>query len=149
MKLPYAEDINYWKTSKSSPDSWIEKSVKQIETLKGKVLTHAFGQDPVSGNSAYMIMFEIGINTFKIIQPVLPTYHGEDAAARRQATTLLYHEVKSRCLRSAITGPQEAFFQYMILPDGRMTSQASIPEIVTGLPLSLTGYSIPLLKDRS
>ncbi len=146
--LPYAEEINYWKSSKSSPGSWIEKASGQIENLGGKVLTHAFGQDSSAGRSAYMIMFEIGIDAFKVIQPVLPTRKKEDIAAKRQAATLLYHEVKSRCLRAVISGSREAFFQYMLLPDGRTTAEATIQELMEGVPLSLTGYAIPRLEEK-
>lgn len=147
MKLPYAEDINYWKTSKSSPDSWIEQAAKQIEKLKGKVLTHAFGSDPESGRSAYMIIFAIGEHQFKVVQPVLPTYRDEDMAARRQAATLLYHEIKSRCLRATTRGVREAFFQYILLPDGRVASEATFPEISAGLPVALAGYTLQITED--
>jgi len=35
MTLPFAEKLNYWKTSSSSPDIWIERASKQIEKLGG------------------------------------------------------------------------------------------------------------------
>ena len=43
MELPYAEDIgHYWETSRSSPDQWMEKTTKLIESLGGIVLAEGF-----------------------------------------------------------------------------------------------------------
>ena len=146
MNLPYAEEINYWKTSKSQPDAWIDKASKLISDLGGKVYTHAFGQDD-QGNSAYMMQFSIGDDRFKLIWPVLPTSRGEENAARRQAATLMYHDIKARCLTARILGSRTAFFNYLMLPDGRTASQASVPELMQDIPLALSGYDIPQLID--
>ena len=147
MKLPYAENINYWKTSQSSPDNWIEKATKQIQSLGGKVYTHAFGQDD-EGASAYMMLFSINEDQFKVVWPVLPSRTGKEIAAKRQAATLLYHDIKAKCLSATVKGTREAFFQYLLLPNGRTTSQASIPELLEGIPLSLAGYDILQLKEK-
>ena len=141
MKLPYAENINYWKTSKSSPDTWLEKATKQIELLGGTVYTHAFGKDD-NGNSAYMMVFSIKGDKFKVVWPVLPTKSDNEAAAKRQATTLLYHDIKAKSLSATVKGVREAFFQYLTLPDGRTTTQASIDELMDGIPLSIAGYNV-------
>ena len=37
-ELPFAESVNYWKTSRTSPDTWMDKVRRQIEKLGGQVL---------------------------------------------------------------------------------------------------------------
>lgn len=147
-KLPYAEDVNYWKTGTSSPGTWIERVSRLIEGFKGKVYTHAFGKDD-QGSGAFMIFFKIGPDNFKIIWPVLPSRSRNEEAARRQAATLLYHDVKAKCLRAAVFGTRSAFFQYLMLPDGRTAEQASVPELAAGIPVALSGYEFPVaLRQR-
>lgn len=146
--LPDAEDTNYWKTSTSQPESWIDKSSKIIQDLGGKVYTHAFGQDD-QGNSAYMMQFAIGEDKFKLVWPVLPSRMGDEKAARRQAATLMYHDVKARCLTAKVLGSRTAFFSFLMLPDGRTVGQASIPELMQNIPLALSGYDIPQIKEEN
>ena len=148
MKLPYAEDINYWKTGQGSPDSWIDKSASQIEKLGGKVYLHSFGVDDQM-NSAYLILFKIDSDEYKIVWPVLPTKRGEEGAAKRQAATLLYHDVKAKCLTATIKGSREAFFGYLMLPDGRTTTEASIPELMKFVPLVFSGVGIARLEEET
>ena len=120
-ELPYAEDINYWKTGRSSPDTWIAKTERQIQSLDGKVLAEAFGKD-ASGNSAFMLAFEIGEDKFKVIFPVLPSKSGNEGAARIQAATMLYHDIKSKCISATVLGTRAAFFSYLLLTDGKTTT---------------------------
>ena len=127
-KLPYAEDINYWKTGRSSPDDWIARTVRQIQSLDGEVLAEAFGKD-ASGNSAFMLAFEIGGDKFKILFPVLPSKSGNEKAARMQAATMLYHDIKSKCISAAVLGARAAFFSYLLLPDGRTTANLDTNEL--------------------
>jgi hypothetical protein len=138
MELPLAEEINYWKTSSSSPDKWLEKAAEQIEKLGGKVLTYAFGNDPEINRQAYLMQFKIGDDDFKVIWPVLPTRSDRDSlAAKRQAATLLYHDIKNKCLNARIRGHRRAFFEYYMLPDGRTAPDASFKELKQGLPQQL------------
>lgn len=65
MELPYAETVNYWQTSQTSPDSWIDKTKKLIEGFGGKVLMEAFGNEPTSGHAAFMLSFEIAGDKFE------------------------------------------------------------------------------------
>ena len=146
MKLPNAEDINYFKTSKISPDSWVDNAATLIENLGGKVYTHAFGVNE-RGASAYMVLFVIGGDEFKLVWPVLPCKAGNEVAAKRQAATLLYHDVKARCLTALIKGPREAFFNYLLLPDGRTAAEASIPELMDAIPSILRGFKGLGLKE--
>jgi len=139
MDLPYAEDLNYWKSGTSAPDRWIEDAIDLIENLGGTVLSHAYGAER-SGRAAYMINFVIGGEEFRLIWPVLPTKSGKPAdalPAKRQAATMLYHDVKTKCLKAAIFGARTAFFEYLVLPDGRITSQVSNPELSAMTPMFL------------
>lgn len=135
----YAEELgHYWKTSESSPDSWLDKAAKQIESLGGHVFVRSFGLGQ-NGRAAYCVEFSINDIPFKIIWPVLESKYSIPAdhdilAARRQSATLLFHDVKARCLSSKIIGVKAAFFNFLMLPDGRMASEATIPELTLGLP---------------
>lgn len=137
----YAEDVNYWKTSTKSPDTWMEKTKELIEGIGGIVLMEGFGQEEYSGYSAYMLGFELGGQKFKIIWPVLSSKKQETIAARRQATTFIYHDVKARVMSAKVLGTRAAFFSYLQLPDGRTASQATVDELVQGIPYMLKEIS--------
>lgn len=124
----YAEDVNFWKTSRSSPDEWIGKTKRQIETLGGKIEAEGFGSD-ANGRAAFMLGFSIKGDTFKIIWPVLKSVRDEEKPARVQAATMLYHYVKSVCLYAIVVGAKNAFFGHLMLDDGRTASQVSNDEL--------------------
>lgn len=131
--LPYAEDVgHYWQTSQSSPDTWIDRAKKVIVDLGGKILADGYGS--VSGQAAFMIAFEIKGQKYKVVWPVLPTYSGKEAAAKRQAATMLYHDVKAKAMTASVLGVEVAFFSYMMLPDGRVTSEIAKPELANAFP---------------
>lgn len=131
--MPYAEEVNYWKTSKSDPDSWIEKTKRQIEALGAVTKAQGFGH--ADGKMAYMLGFEIGGDKFKVIWPVLPQkYLDGERAAKVQAATMLYHYVKSVCLFAVVVGPKTAFFSHYMLPDGRMASEVASNELTAMTP---------------
>jgi hypothetical protein len=136
MKLPYAERINYWMTSRTSPDTWIEKAKNQIEKLGGRILAEGFGKD-AEGNAAYLLGFEIHGTKFKAIWPVLPTETGNEKAARIQAATMLYHDIKAKCIEATVKGARVAFFEYLLLSDGRTAAHASEKELLEGIPKQL------------
>jgi hypothetical protein len=133
MQLPYAEDVNYWQTGASSPDTWIERAKNQIKALGGKTLMEAFGHDE-KNNSAYMLGFQIGLDRFKVVWPVLPTRSGNIKAARIQAATMLYHDIKAKCLTAVIFGARSAFFSYLMLPDGSTAAQLADNELIQVIP---------------
>ena len=146
-KLPYAEDINYWQTSRSSPDAWTEKTKGQVVKLGGRVLMEGFGSEPTTGRAAYMLAFEVGGDRFKVVWPVLPTKSGKDErAAKVQAATMLYHDIKARCISATVLGARAAFFSYLMLPDGRTAAQASVPELARGIP-QLLAPDVPQLAE--
>lgn len=139
----YAEDMNYWKSSQSSPDTWIERAKKQIAALpSGKVTGEAFGSS--NGSGAYVLAFEIGADRFKVIWPVLPSRTKNEKAAKVQAATLLFHDVKYRCVIAKVFGVRTAFFNFLLLPDGRTAGEVASPELFEQLPrlLSAPGEAI-------
>jgi len=135
MKLPYAEDINYWKTSRSTPDTWLDKAEAIIARLGGEVRLRASGR--MEEHRAYLVDFTIDGDAFRIVYPVLPT-RGEDIkAAERQAATLLFYEVKSKALKAAVFGARAAFFEFLLLDNGRTVGQLSLPELMDYVPKQL------------
>lgn len=130
----YAEDVNYWKTSKSSPDTWMGRAKCQIERLGGQIQLEGFGSEPVTGRAAFMLTFVIGNDRFKIIWPVLLSKNGNERAARVQAATMLYHDIKTKCISAAVLGTRAALFSFLMLPDGRTTAEVSTPELMQAMP---------------
>jgi len=140
--LPYAEDINYWRTSKSAPARWIERAKQEIEEAGGTVLGDGFGSDATAGRSAYMLAFRLGGTPYKVIWPVLPTKTPDDSlAARVQAATMLYRDIKARCITAKVLGMRSAFFSYMLLSDGRTATEVSEPELLNAIPRLLQSPS--------
>lgn len=138
-KVVYAEDLNYWKTGQAGPDAWIDKARREIALAGGKVISEAFGRDQ-DGRAAYMLAFSFGAEQFKAVWPVLPTRKASDErAARIQAATMLYHDIKAKCVSAKVHGARAAFFQYLLLPDGRTAPQAAGAELTVLWPKLLTG----------
>lgn len=136
MELPYAEDINhYWQTSIGSPDQWLEKAKKLIIELEGVIVAEGYGS--MAEHAAYMLAFNIGGDSFKVTWPVLPSRTGKELAAKRQAATLLYHDIKAKAMTASVLGPRVAFFSYMMLGNGKVVSELAEPELATCFPLQL------------
>ena len=131
---PWAERCNYWKTSKSSPDVWLEKTLGLIEQKGGEVIASGFGNEHMTGRAAFMVRFVLDNETFKIIWPVLPSETGDTFSARRQAATMLYHDVKAKCVACDALGPRVAFFSWVEMPDGRPAFQLSGAELIAETP---------------
>lgn len=123
---PYAEDVNFWKTGKGSPDSWIEKAIRQIEALGGEVEGEGFMGKGSEG--AYMLGFHINGDQFRMQWPVLESKTGDNMAARRQAATMLYHTVKMKCLAARVLGAKAAFMESFLLPNGKTVLQLTDSE---------------------
>lgn len=136
MNLPFAEDVgHYWQTGQSSPDVWMARTRQLIEDLGGAVLAEGFGS--IEGHGAYMLAFRIEDIEFKAIWPILPTKSGRVTAARRQAATMLYHDIKAKAMTASVLGTKTAFFSYLMLPDGRVASELADPELSESFPLQL------------
>lgn len=130
----YAESVNYWKTSRTSSDTWIEKTKRQIEKLGGQVLMEGFGRESATNRAAFVLAFMIGEDKFKVIWPVLSSKGGNEKAAKIQAATMLYHDVKAKCISSAVLGARGAFFSFLMLPSGQTAMEMSAPDLVQAIP---------------
>jgi hypothetical protein len=135
--LPFAENVNYWKTGQSSPDTWTDRTKRQIEKLGGTVLAEGYGSESITGRSAFMLAFEIAGDRFKVMWPVLTSKSGNEKAARVQAATMLYHDIKAKCISAAVLGSRAAFFSFLVLPDGRAMTELSAPELEQVTPAFL------------
>ena len=137
METPYADEVNYFMTSTIAPDAWIDKAKKEIRTAGGKVLSEAFGRDE-SGRGAFLLEFTFGAERFHVYWPILPVRKpADERAARIQAATMLYHDIKAKCVSAKVHGPRAAFFQYLALPDGRTAAQLAAPELSAAYPRML------------
>lgn len=130
--LPFAEDVNYWRTGKSPAEMMLERAERVIVKLGGDVTLLARGR--YDGRTAYCIQFDLGDDSFRIVWPVLESkydYPDENfnRNAERQAATLLFHDTKARALRASIFGAQRAFIEFLILADGSTIDQRG-PDIL-------------------
>ena len=137
MELPFAEDLgHYWKTGSSSPDTWLEMAKKLIREVNGEITAEGFGS--IGTQAAYMLVFRIDEDKFKVVFPVLHSRAGNTIAAKRQAATMLYHDIKAKCMVANVLGVKAAFFAYLMLPDGRTASELATPELGQTFPRLLT-----------
>ena len=146
MNPPFAENLNYWKSSSTAPDTWLDKAEKLIESYGGEVISRGIGRQ--GGDEAVMFEIRFGEDRFRIIWPSLKSkWQGHDekpafrTAARRQAATMLYHDVKARGLRYRIAGARAAFFEFLLLPDGRCVGELAVPDLLETTPKMLRAAS--------
>jgi hypothetical protein len=90
-----------------------------------------------------MIEFELQGERFRIAWPVLPSKKGDERAAKVQAATMLYHDVKGRSLSAQVLGARVAFFAFLLLPGNRTAAQAALPELED----ALRGFGSRLLPE--
>lgn len=129
----FGEDVNYWKTSTKSPDSWLEDTKSLIQSIGGKILSDMIAT--MDGKTAIAVTFIIAEDRYKIIYPILAIRKEADRlAAKRQAATAMYHEVKALIVSAKFRGIRGAFHSYLVLPDGRTAGDLSAPEIVQAIP---------------
>lgn len=125
MTLVHAEDINYWKSSSSSADTWIEKAIREIKAIGGVVLAAASVQ--ADNRNGFMIRFSLNKDDFVIEIAALPCRkptEDNQRAARVQAATILYHDVKHKCVMAKIKGARQAFAEHWLLPSGETVARA-------------------------
>lgn len=127
--LPYSETVNYWKTSASSSDTWMDRTKKLIRKFGGEILAEGFGSN-AAGDAAFMLGFKIAGDTFRIVWPVLPSKTHNVRAARIQAVTMLFRDVKAKIISAAVLGARTSFFSYLLLPNGQTASEAAAPELM-------------------
>src|SRR5690606_12084770 len=140
----YAEDVNYWKSSTSSPDTWIDKAKTEIKRVGGKVTGELVGS--VDGKTAFMLMFELDSERYEIKWPVLQSKTGNERAAKIQAATALYHDVKARCVARKFLRSRATFMPFLLLPNDVTCNEASTPQLSEQLPdMFRGGLSRPAL----
>lgn len=130
----YAEDVNYWQTSQSSGDTWLARIDKQIALAGGEVLRQGYIQE--SAKAAYLTEFSLDGELFRIVWPVLHSKKNNLKAARIQAATAMYHEIKAACVKARFLGARTAFLAFLVLPDGRVASEVSSVELLEHMPLA-------------
>ena len=81
-----------------------------------------------------MIGFSVNGDTFKLVWPVLACDPEDALAALRQAATMLYHDVKSRCIGTRVFGARWAVQAELLLPNGSTVGQLTTPELLKVLP---------------
>lgn len=138
MSKIYAEDVPYFQTSQSAADTWMDKAKTEIRGIGGKVVSEAFGADG-DGRAAFMLVFSIASEQYKIVWPVLPSRSGNDKAAKVQAATALYHDVKARVVSAKFQGIRGAFMGYLLLPNGQTATEATSADFVMLMPTMMLG----------
>jgi len=129
-----AEGFPYWKTSKSSADSWLEKCETEIKRAGGSVAASGFINSAISG-SAYMIEFDLDSNRFRLVERVLDSRSGDSKAAKVQAATTMYHDLKGRMISARRKGARTVFLAELVLPSGQTVGemdQGAFADMVTG-----------------
>jgi len=117
--------------------AWIDRAKREIGAAGGRVYSEAFGRD-ADGRAAFMLEFGFKEERYRVVWPVLSSRAGAEKAARIQAATMLYHDVKARCVSAKVLGTRAAFFSFLMLPDGRTAAQLSAPELTDRWPRLLT-----------
>lgn len=135
-KLPFAEDVNYWKTgTRKQADAIIDEACAMVEALGGRIHQRIFGR--VGDNEGYRIQFDLCGNTYVIEWPVLKSKRGdgeEVVATRRQAASFIFHDIKAKCSTAKVLGVERAFFEHVCLPDGRQASLVALPDLAKQMP---------------
>lgn len=145
IDIPYAEEMNYWQSSRVSPETNIDRTVEMIEAEGGQIFSRAFGSQ--MGREAYLIEFVLQGERFRVAWPVLPTKTGKQSAARIQASRLIYHDVKHKLIMMKLKGARTAFFEYLLLPDGCSITEKASPELLRLLP-GLLKNNMPQLQEQ-
>jgi hypothetical protein len=134
LPVEFAEDVKaYWQSSKVGADTWLERAKQQIHAIGGRILSEVYGSD-VTGKAAYLLAFELGEDKYKVVWPVLPARGGNAHAARVQAATMLFHDVKGRCVAAKVMGVRGAFLPFLLLPNGQTAGEASSQGLLDMFP---------------
>lgn len=127
-----ARDLPYWRTGKSSPDEWLRKAARHVEEAGGTITERAIAEQ--YGRGVVLLGFTLDGDTFRLVWPVLEHETCDNQAAVRQAATMLYHDVKARCVAVRVKGARWAFHAELMLPDGRMAGALTDTELMKQLP---------------
>ena len=138
-ELPYAENINYWRTTKSSSDKVMDNVEMLLSKLDGIVHVRAFGKE--GNREAFLLEFTLDGQRYRIVWPVLPTKTFTSSvrcAARVQAAVMIYHDVKAKLVSALVQGTRRAFFNYLLLPNGIVASDIASQDLLKEIPQLLT-----------
>ena len=135
VKKVYAEDLPYFMTGKSSAESWREKA--EVEIKRAGCVVTSSGDIHQNGQSAVFIGFSVDGEAFRVAFPVLESKRDNVKAAKIQSATMMFYDIKARCVALRVLGARVAFGGYRILPDGRTDGQVSTPELAAALPKML------------
>ena len=133
--LPAAETVNYWKSGKTDPDNKLDQVCDLIENASGKIIERGIMLQ--SPHEVVYLRFFLDEEEFKIIWPVLKPTDGTSTnqrAARIQAVTFVYHDVKAKCMTASVLGPRVAFLPYYVTENGATTSELATPELTDAFP---------------
>lgn len=137
--MPYAEEVSYWRTGKSSPDAKIDDAARMIAAQGGAITGKGYLMH--GGREAFLLAFAVGGETYKILWPVLPVKRPDktsEQAARLQAATFVWHSVKAKCSDAAVLGFRAAFAGNLLCYDGRTLAEVATPELAHAIPARLT-----------
>ena len=135
LKQPYADSLPYWKTSNISAESWIDKAKEELRRANGKIVTEMFAS--AEGKEGYMLTFSFGEDVFSIQWPVLKPSSSKEAdkkSAKVQAATMLYHDIKARCVSARVLGIRSAFMGYLLMANGQTADQVSNADYMMMIP---------------
>lgn len=122
--LPFAHDVPFWRTSRTSPDIWIDRAKQLLRDLGATDVLEGFAANEERG--FFAITFKHGQEKFRIAWPVLPVKNATDLpAARVQAATCVYHDCKNKAMTACILGVRTAFIGYLLLPDGTTVGETT------------------------
>lgn len=128
----FAEEVGaYYNTSRRTPDTVFAMTKKLIEKRGGWVTRSANIQD--GDNELFLIEFIYDKKVYRLSWPVLPTRKSA-LAARRQAATAQYHDVKAALVRADFMGFERAFKTWLAIDAKRTVSDLTHEEISSALP---------------
>ena len=130
------ERLAYWKTSRSSSTSWLEKSKK----LLGELGVTGYGRAmmDVNGVKCFSVIWVYQGENYRIAWPILSPRDSRDAeAAEVQSATFIYHWIKAQVLAAQVLGVRAAFASNAVLPD-KSTVMETIGRVDLGDVLKLT-----------
>jgi hypothetical protein len=138
VERPYADEVNYWKTGTSSPESLIDKAKQEIRKVGGLVHGSAMVEEELTHVAAFAIAFELHGDKYQIKWPVLrPKCPKDFPAAKRQAATALYYDVKAACVKLKFVGARVAFLTALQLSNGQTAAEVTNAELLAWLPKML------------
>ena len=134
-----ADRANYWKTGERSADTQLDRSSQLIMDAGGVINARGIGM--FGGNESVLLGYELDGESYRIVWPVLVPRNENSMkdrrAARIQAATFVYHDVKSKCMAAQILGTRTAMLPYLLTANGRTVAELTNPELEKSLPKML------------